>query len=158
MFNDPGTITSRSEGEGREGGIMSFSYVSLNWIDSDSEHFNQNLQYILKIMKILRRHVITLWSFNHILAHFNTFWFVCVNVILIGFINSPSKVNYVQCSQKVSFRPETGPEFPQKIRKILKFFGPVYPYKSFQKDLVCNDREKIFCLFPGGNLLVVSTV
>ena len=41
----------------------------------------------------------------------------------------------LQCSQKVSFRPKQVQNFP-KMRKILKFFGPVYPYKSFWPALI----------------------
>ena len=61
---------------------------------------------------------------------------------------------HLQCSQKVSFRPEIGPEFPQNYKnpKLLEtnlFLSEFVPHQY---------RKKLFCLFRGGNLLSVSTV
>ncbi len=49
---------------------------------------------------------------------------------------------HIQCSQKVSFRPETGPEFPQNEKK----------------NLADINRKKLICMFRGGNFLFLTTV
>ena len=62
-------------------------------------------------------------------------------------------IGYVQWSQKVSFRPETGPEIPQN-EKNPKHFGT---NTMVQKKICPTSIEKIFCLLWGGNFLFVST-
>ncbi len=75
--------------------------------------------------------------------------------------NIPYLVSWqLQCPKKVSFRPETGPEFPQND-KNPKLFGTnlfLMEFSILFLVLTCINREKIFCLFRGGNLLFVSTV
>ena len=50
----------------------------------------------------------------------------------------------LQCSQKVSFRPETGPEFPQN-EKYPKLFGPMYFYRIWPAFI----GKKYFAYFGG---------
>ncbi len=66
------------------------------------------------------------------------------------FLESPTgpyhiDFTFIQCSQKVSFRPGTDQEFPQNEK------NPKIIHWCKKKKLSHINRKKLFCMFRGGN-------